>query len=102
MNKTLIIYDNKGIVISQVTGNYKIPNGLPYIEVEIPNDKYVESVDVETKKVIYGDIPKTEIETLNDKISILTEENEKLKQELALTQDAVNEILFMMMNMEVK
>ena len=37
-----------------------------------------------------------------NKISILTEENEKLKQELALTQDAVNEILFMMMNMEGK
>ena len=39
---------------------------------------------------------------LVNKISILTEENENLKQELALTQDAVNEILFMMMNMEVK
>ena len=37
-----------------------------------------------------------------NKISILEGENEKLKQELALTQDAVNEILFMMMNMEVK
>ena len=39
---------------------------------------------------------------LVNKISILTEENENLKQELALTQDAVNEILFMMMNMEGK
>lgn len=39
---------------------------------------------------------------LVNKISILTEENEKLKQELTLTQDAVNEILFMMMNMEGK
>ena len=39
---------------------------------------------------------------LVNKISILTEENENLKQELALTQDAVNEMLFMMMNMEVK
>lgn len=39
---------------------------------------------------------------LVNKISILTEENEKLKQELALTQDAVNEILFMTMNMEGK
>lgn len=45
---------------------------------------------------------KGEIGELRDKISILTEENEKLKQELALTQDAVNEILFMMMNMEGK
>ena len=44
----------------------------------------------------------TDIEIVANKISILTEENEKLKQELALTQDAVNEILFMMMNMEGK
>ena len=42
------------------------------------------------------------VQLQEDKISILTEENEKLKQELALTQDAVNEILFMMMNMEGK
>ena len=46
------------------------------------------------------EIPLSEINA--NKISILTEENENLKQELALTQDAVNEILFMMMNMEVK
>ena len=46
--------------------------------------------------------PQPEELTLEDKISILTEENENLKQELALTQDAVNEMLFMMMNMEVQ
>ena len=42
------------------------------------------------------------VQLQEDKINILTEENETLKQELALTQDAVNEMLFMMMNMEVK
>ena len=34
------------------------------------------------------------------KISILEAENEILKQELSLTQDAVNEILFMMVNLK--
>ena len=66
-------------------------------------------VNLETKELIfsYEELPTppqepTWEEEIENKISILTEENEKLKQELALTQDAVNEILFMMMNMEVK
>ena len=66
-------------------------------------------VDLETKELIfsYEELPTppqepTWEEEMENKISILTEENEKLKQELALTQDAVNEILFMMMNMEGK
>ena len=66
-------------------------------------------VNLETKELIfsYEELPippqePTEIEIIQNKISILTEENENLKQELALTQDAVNEILFMMMNMEGK
>ena len=42
------------------------------------------------------------IEKLANKISILEAENKILKQELSLTQDAVNEMLFMMMNMEAK
>ena len=66
-------------------------------------------VNLETKELIfsYEELPTppqepTWEEEIENKISILTEENENLKQELALTQDAVNEILFMMMNMEVK
>ena len=35
-----------------------------------------------------------------NKISILEAENEVLKEELALTQDAVNEVLFMMLNLK--
>ena len=59
-----------------------------------------ESYLIFTDEEIIYELSETEI--LGNKISILTEENENLKQELALTQDAVNEILFMMMNMEGK
>ena len=69
-------------------------------------------VNLKTKELIfsYEELPTPPQEpTLDEivqeqgnKISILEGENENLKQELALTQDAVNEILFMMMNMEVK
>ena len=41
----------------------------------------------------------TENEILENKISILEAENETLKQELSITQDAVNELLFSAMNM---
>ena len=36
---------------------------------------------------------------LEDKISILEGENETLKQELSITQDAVNELIFNSLNM---
>ena len=64
-------------------------------------------VDLETKELIfsYEELPQepqepTEIEILANKISILEAENEVLKEELALTQDAVNEVLFMMLNLK--
>lgn len=68
------------------------------------NGEFVELTDEEKEFYIPTPQPTLEekVQLQEDKISILTEENEKLKQELALTQDAVNEILFMMMNMEGK
>ena len=43
---------------------------------------------------------KIKIDETRKKVSILETENEILKQELSLTQDAVNEMLFMMMNLK--
>ena len=40
---------------------------------------------------------KIKIDETRKKVSILETENEILKQELSLTQDAVNEVIFMMM-----
>ena len=58
-------------------------------------------VDLETKELIfsYKELPHepiepTEIEIIQNKISILEAENETLKQELSITQDAVNELIF--------
>ena len=63
-------------------------------------------VDLETKELIfsYEELPTppqepTEIEIIQDKISILEAENETLKQELSITQDAVNELIFNSLNM---
>ena len=63
-------------------------------------------VDLETKEFIFGyeELPTpphepTEIEKIKEKISILEAENETLKQELSITQDAVNELIFNSLNM---
>ena len=64
-------------------------------------------VDLETKELVfsYEELPEspqepTDIEIIQEKVSNLEKENEALKEELSITQDAVNEILFMMI--EVK
>ena len=58
-------------------------------------------VDLETKELIfsYEELPTQPIEPtweeeMEKKISILEAENETLKQELSITQDAVNELIF--------
>lgn len=63
-------------------------------------------VNLETKELIfsYDELPQepqepTELEIIQEKISILEAENKILKEELTLTQDAINEILFSVMNM---
>lgn len=82
------IYKDEVLWISQYEPY--IPN--PLLSYEENAIKHIEELNTPS-------VPNVDIE---NKISILEGENEKLKQELALTQDAVNEILFMMMNMEGK
>lgn len=93
--KTLIIYDLNGTIIgSPITGVYQVPNGLPYLEVVIPEKKYVVSVNVETKQPIYEDVPQTQVEILENKVSMLSEKNSKLEKEHA-------DLLFMLMENNV-
>ena len=51
--------------------------------------------------LVFSDIPTIEIlqQEQGNKISILEAENETLKQELSITQDAVNELIFNSLNM---
>ena len=63
-------------------------------------------VDLETKELIFSceELPippqePTREEEMEKKISILEAENETLKQELSITQDAVNELIFNSLNM---
>lgn len=81
--KTLIIYDSQGYVLSNITGSYRVPNGVPFLEVEIPNGKQLKIIDgigVDVTKtphqVILEDIPPSEME-------LLKTENQQIKQSMA-------------------
>lgn len=75
--KTLVIYDNTGYIINNVSGSYRVPTGVPFIELEIPMGKRISTVNgigVDVTKtpheVILEDIPKSESEILKEKLSL--------------------------------
>lgn len=65
---TLVIYDTTGYVIQSITGSYRVPVGLPYLEVDIPEGKYIASVDVTITPniVVYADLPETNEDKIAD------------------------------------
>ncbi|MBU3193453.1 hypothetical protein [Clostridium algidicarnis] len=75
--KTLIIYDNEGYIIQQISGDYRVPVGVPFLEVVIPTGKIIKGVNIETKEVILTNIPPTETEILKNRIQ---------EQELAILE----------------
>ncbi len=76
--KTLIIYDNEGYIISTRQGqpSPRVPVGVPYLEIEIPQGKQIKITDgigvdtsVTPHQVILEDIPPTEIDTLREDLN---------------------------------
>lgn len=81
--KTLIIYDEQGYIISNITGSHRVPTGVPYLEVEIPQGKQIKytngigvDVSVTPHQVILEDVPPSEME-------LLKTENQQIKQSMA-------------------
>jgi len=72
-NKTLIIYDAAGYIISQMSGDVREPVGIPFLWVEVPKGKKLVSIDTseEEHKPVFADLPKSEIEELKEQISAL-------------------------------
>lgn len=100
-SKTLMIYDMNGIIIRQISGDYIIPSGLPFIEVVIPTGEYAVYVNVETKEPVYADTPKNEIDLLQDDVINLTKENTELKSEQVKMKQEQADLLFTLMENNV-
>lgn len=66
--QTLLIYDNSGTIWVNVTGDYAVPDGLPYIETEIPAGHYAASVNTDTKEPVLAEIPKSETDQRLDEL----------------------------------
>lgn len=84
---TLVIYDETGFIIYQASGSLREPVGIPFMWVEVPEGKYVVSIDVsgETHIPIFEDSPKSEIQ-------LLREENLKIKLALAELAESIPEV----------
>ena len=84
--KTLIIYNKEtGAILFTQQGGDNIENGgITNITVEVPEDKIIKSVNVETNEVVLEDKPKTDIELLQEELA----ENTKnmAEKDLAIEQ----------------
>jgi hypothetical protein len=78
---TLVIYDNTGKIWVIMSGSYTIPDGLSYLEVEVPEGKKVVGVNVSVAPnvPIFEDFPVPVVKTLEDR--------------LVLVENVLNEIL---------
>lgn len=75
--KTLIIYDSQGYILSNITGNYRVPLGVPFLETDIPEGKRIKITDgigvdvtVTPHQVILEDIPPSETEVLKQQMAM--------------------------------
>ncbi|RUT36330.1 hypothetical protein EJP77_04920 [Paenibacillus zeisoli] len=69
--KTLLVHDAKGYVVSMITGDYHVPSGIPFLEIEIPEAKRIKMIDgigidvsFDPHQVILEDIPPSEVGVL--------------------------------------
>lgn len=74
-----VIYDKTGYIYLAGEG-FPEPQGIPFLNVEIPEGKLLKSIDVssEPHKPVFEDIPKSEMEILKEKVAQLEANDEAL------------------------
>lgn len=104
----LVIYDETGYILSVRSGEPapREPVGVPFLWVEVPNGKYVESVDVSVTphQVVFGDRPPTIEEQLSEKevqIFDLKEKQYATNKLLAESNAAQQDLLELLIDMGV-
>ncbi|EMS70277.1 hypothetical protein [Ruminiclostridium cellobioparum] len=81
--QTLVIYDETGFIISQMQGSdLRESIGVPYIFIEIPQNKILKSIDVSKTehKPVFEDLPKPETQKLQELIDQLIIDNLNMQQ----------------------
>jgi len=74
MENSLVIYDEEGFILSQMSGSVREPVGVPFIWVVVPEGKVLTGINVsgEVHVPIFTDIPKSETELLKEQVNNLT------------------------------
>lgn len=75
----LVVYDKKGTIYFAGTG-YPQPEGIPFLNVEVPEGHYLDSIDVsqEPNKPIFKEYPKSDMDILKEKVDALEKQNAAL------------------------
>ena len=65
-----IIYDSKGTIYAQGYGFSEPEGTLTYAEIEIPDNKYIVSMDTSKDPVepVFAEYPKTEVELMKEQL----------------------------------
>lgn len=68
----LVVYDNNGTIYFAGTGK-ETPVGIPYLEIEIPDGKYLDKIDtsVTPHEPVFKEYPKSELELLRERVTEL-------------------------------
>lgn len=74
-----VIYDNSGYIYLRGSGIRK-PDGIPFMEVEVPEGKFLEKIDTsqEVHQPVFSDIPKSEVDLLKERVDQLEAQNTAL------------------------
>ncbi len=72
--KTLVIYDNEGFILSQMSGAVREPIGVNFLYVDIPNGKILKSIDTtkEEHVPVYEDLPRDPFSLMQEQVNALT------------------------------
>lgn len=75
----LVVYDKKGTIYYAGIG-YPQPEGIPFLNVEVPEGHYLDSIDVsqEPNKPVFKEYPKSEMDILKEKVDALEKQNAAL------------------------
>lgn len=75
----LVVYDKKGTIYYAGIG-YPQPEGIPFLNVEVPEGHYLDSIDVsqEPHKPVFKEYPKSDLDILKEKVAELEAQNAAL------------------------
>ncbi|KOM88794.1 hypothetical protein [Clostridium botulinum] len=83
--KNLIVYDSTGNAFFVQEGTFYEPQGeIKALQADIPDNKLLKGVDIKTGQPILEDIPKSQIELLQEELAQNTKEI--AKKDLAIEQ----------------